>query len=253
MDKGKVMRRTSNEYVEYLKSRKEISKNTEISYRCDLDKMIEYFNLHRIFDYERINETNLNSYVLYLELKGNSSATITRNIAVMKGYFDYLFKTHRIPECITDDVKRPVMQKNTIVGTSRYQVGQLLEAAEGEDVKSMRDYAMLQLFCNVGIPVTELINLQVEDVNLEVGYVQCISRNKEKTYSLKSEVVQVVSRYIQEGRPHIVEESNGLLFTNMQGQSMSRQGVWKMVKAYAKKAGIEDVSPAKLCRASEGQ
>lgn len=148
------MRRVSEEYVEYLKRTKEISKNTEISYRGDLDKMIEYFNLHGVFDYERINETNLNSYILYLELKGNSSATITRNIAVMKGYFDYLFKKHKIKECITDNVKRPVITKNTIVATSRLQADKILEMAKGDDAKSLRDYAMLQLFCTVGIQVS---------------------------------------------------------------------------------------------------
>lgn len=246
------MRRTSNEYVEYLKTRREISKNTEISYRSDLDKMIEYFNLHRIFDYERINETNLNSYILYLELKGNSSATITRNIAVMKGYFDYLFKTHRIGECITDNVKRPVVQKNTIVATSRTHVDKILEKADGEDMKSLRDYAMLQLFCMVGIPVSELINLKLDDLNLPVGYIQSAVKTKMKTYSINHDMISILETYLEKGRPYIVNDDNNvLLFTNMQGQSMSRQGVWKMVKSYAKEAGIEEVSPAKLCKTSE--
>ncbi len=245
------MRRTSKEYIEYLKSRKEISKNTEISYRSDLDKMIEYFNLHNIFEYERINETNLNSYILYLELRGNSSATITRNVAVMKGYFDYLFRKHKIPECITEDVKRPIIQKNTIGATSKNQVDKILDKAKGEDAKSLRDYTMLQLFCSVGIPVSELISLHIEDMNLEVGYVQCQSRNKEKTYRMDTEMISIIEKYLEDGRPSIVkDEKNTILFTNMQGQSMSRQGVWKMVKKYANEAGIEDVNPAKLCRAS---
>lgn len=245
------MRKVSEEYVQYLKRTKDISKNTEISYRGDLDKMIEFFNLHGVFGYERINETNLNSYILHLELKGNSGATITRNIAVMKGYFDYLFKTHRIEECITDQVRRPIIQKNTIVGTSRMNIEKILECAQGESAKSIRDYTMLQLFCTVGIQVSELINLQISNVNLEVGYIQSQVKNKVKTYRLDEDMIAVLLVYIEEGRPYIAsEEENELLFTNMQGQSMSRQGVWKMVKSYAKQAGIEDVNPSKLCKAS---
>lgn len=246
------MRKTSREYVEYLKKTKGISKNTEISYLSDLDKMIEYFNLHGIFDYERVNETNLNSYVLALELRGNSSATIIRNIAVIKGYFDYLFKLHKIPECITDQVRRPIIERNVIVGTPKYQVDKILSTIGSESVKSLRDYAMLQLFCTAGIQVSELIQLKINDINLEVGYVQCQSRNKEKTYSISSDVIESVRIYLENGRTNIVsDEENTILFTNMQGEMMSRQGVWKMVKKYAKEAGVDDVNPSKLCKASE--
>lgn len=246
------MRKTADEYVEYLKKVKGISRNTEISYRCDLDKMIEYFNIHRVFDYDRINETNLNSYILALELKGNSSATITRNIAVMKGYFDYLFKTHKISECITDNVKRPVLERNYTVGTTKSQVGKILKEAEGTTPKTLRDYAILQLFCTVGIQVSELIELQIQDINLDVGYVQSISRNKKKTYSISEEVTSILRDYLENGRPQLVKDSeNTILFTNIQGEAISRQGVWKMVKKYAKQAGIAEVNPSKLCRTSE--
>ncbi|MFI3171216.1 MAG: tyrosine-type recombinase/integrase [Eubacteriales bacterium] len=245
------MRKTSREYIEYLKKTKGISKNTEISYLGDLDKMIEYFNMYRVFDYERINETNLNSYILSLELKGNSGATVTRNIAVMKGYFDYLFKTHRISECITDNVKRPVFEANPVIATTKEQAERVLEQVQGNDAKSLRDHAMLQLFCTVGIQVTELITLQLDDINLEVGYIQSNTRNKKKTYSLPSEVSEIIETYLVNGRTQLTkDEENTTLFTNMQGQEMSRQGVWKMVKCYAKNAGLEEISPAKLCKAS---
>ena len=243
------MRKTSIEYIEYLKINKNISNNTVLSYSGDLDKMIEYFNMHRIFDYERINETNLNSYILALELKGNSNATITRNIAVMKGYFDYLFKTHRISNCITEQVKRPPVESRRIIKTTPFQVRKILEEAQGEDPKSLRDHAMLQLFCTVGIQVTELIDLQVQDVNLAVGYVVSRMRNKNKTYQISSDVCEVLRAYIVEGRPKLMKNSEStIFFPNMQGGAMSRQGVWKMVKTCAAKAGIDEVSPAKLCR-----
>lgn len=246
------MRKESKEFIEYLQRTKGISKNTEISYKGDLDKMIEYFNMRGIFDSAIINETNLNSYILYLELKGNSNATITRNIVVLKGYFDFLFKTHRIQECITDNVKRPVIEKNVIAGTSKREIDKILIEVEGDTPKALRDNAIIQLFSKVGIQVSELIMLELSDVNLSVGYIQCTSRKKKKTYSLPDEVVEVLGAYLENGRPSLVKENeNTILFVNMQGDAISRQGVWKMVKRYATQAGAEGVNSAKLCRASE--
>lgn len=247
------MRRTSNEYIEYLKNKKNISNNTISSYRSDLDKMIDYFNMYRIFDYEMINETNLNSYVLYLELKGNSNATIVRNIAVMKGYFDYLFKTHRIEECITDNINRPIIEKKIAKTIDYDEIDRLLESVKGaESPKEQRDYAMLKLFCDGGIPVSELIGLRATDVNLDVGFVQSISRGKCKIYGINNEMTEIIRTYLENGRCNIIADTeNTILFTNMQGQPMSRQGVWKMVKTHAKKVGITDINPAKLCRVSE--
>lgn len=248
------MRKESVEFVEYLKRIKDISKNTEVSYRGDLDKMIEYFNMRGIFDYRSINETNLNSYILYLELKGNSNATINRNIVVLKGYFDFLFKTHRIDECITDNVKRPVVEKRAIVGTSKKEVEKILIEVEGDSPKSLRDNAILQLFSKVGMQVSELIGLHITDVNLSVGYIQCISRNKPKTYRLSEDVMIIMQAYLENGRPALVQdEENTILFTNMQGGAISRQGVWKMVKSYGKLAGVESINSATLSRAYEEQ
>lgn len=250
--KGVQMRRTTAEYIVYLRKLKEISKNTEMSYRSDLDKMIEYYNLHGIFDYDRINETNINSYILYLELKGNSSATITRNIAVLKGYFDYLFKMHKIPECITDNVKRPIVTKNLVLKSTKTQVAQIMEAAASETPKGLRDLAILYLFCSAGVQVSELIGLKLEDINLQVGYVQCYSRGKSKTYRISEEVKDALEVYLENGRPSLItNEENTILFGNVRGEPISRQGVWKMVKTYAKAAGIEEVNPAKLCKAFE--
>ncbi len=247
------MRRTSNDYLEYLKKTKNISHNTMMSYRRDLDKMIDYFNLHRIFDYEMINVTNLNSYVLHLELKGNSNATVIRNIAVMKGYFDYLFKCHKIEECITDNINRPVLEKPVTSTVDLKEIQRLLDSIEvGASPKGERDYAMLQLFCNSGIPVSELIELRVTDVRLDLGFVQSISRGRRKIYSVNHVVCEAVKGYIENGRSYIVTDNdNTILFTNIKGQPLSRQGVWKMVKTYAKRIGLEDINPAKLCKVCE--
>ncbi len=243
------MKRTSKEYIEFLKRTKNISKNTEMSYIQDLDKMIEYFYMHHIFDYERITVTNINSYIMYLELKGMSSATIARNVAVIKGYFDYLFRQHKIPEYITDQIQKPTLKKNVTVKASREEAEKILEIAKGDKPKNKRDYLMFRLMCEVGLQVTELVELKVQEVNLEVGFIICTSSKIAKTYSLSSEVSELIRTYIEEVRPSfVVDEGCNFMFMNVKGESMSRQGFWKVIKTYAIQAGVEDISPTKLCK-----
>ncbi len=246
------MRKTSNEYIEYLKAKKNISANTESSYRNDLNKMIEYFNLYKIMDYKYINSTNLNSYVLHMEIHGSSSATIVRNIAVIKGYFDYLFRMHHIDECITEEIKRPVTVAKPRVTVDSRDVEKMMNSLSGRVGKDMRDYAIIQLLFQAKIPASELLELTVDDVNYELNYIQSQTRKKLKSYSVNQEVMDVVSKYIEEGRPQIIrEEDDKILFPNMRGMKMSRQGVWKMVKTHAKSAGIEDLNLARLCKVDE--
>lgn len=246
------MRKTSDDYIEYLKEKKNISINTEKSYRNDLNKMIEYFNLYKIMDYRYINSTNLNSYILHMEIKAYSTPTITRNIAVIKGYFDYLFRMRHIEHCITEDIKRPVVELKVRKNTDSRDVRKLMEVISGQGGKNLRDCTIIQLMVEAKIPVSELIELSVDDVNFDLNYIQSQTRKKLKSYSLDQELMDVICRYIEQGRPSIIrDEDIKILFPNMRGTKMSRQGVWKMVKAYAKNAGVEDLNLARLCKVDE--
>lgn len=246
------MRKTSNDYIEYLKAKKNISRNTENSYRNDLNKMIEYFNLYQIMDYRYVNSTNLNSYVLHMELHGFSSATVVRNIAVIKGYFDYLFRMHHIEQCITDEIKRPVIVAKPRATVDGRDVEKMIHSLSGRLDKDLRDYAIIQLLFQAKIPVSELLELSIDDVNLELNYIQSQTRKKLKSYNINQEVIEALSKYMEEGRPQIIrEEENKVLFPNMQGVKMTRQGVWKMVKKHAKAAGLEDVNLARLSKVDE--
>lgn len=246
------MRRSSKEYIEYLKDKKNISINTQASYKRDLNKMIEFFNLYKIFDYCYINETNLNSYILHLELKGASSATIVRNIAVMKGYFDYLFRTHKIKECITENMKRPVITNTTKERVKNSDLEKLVESIPMDTNKGMRDGLIIQLMFNAKISVSTLIDLKVEDINMELAYIYCEVRNKYKTFEIEEEILPLLKLYIEEVRIELLKgQETDILFPNMQGEHMSRQGVWKMVKTYGKKIDLEDISLSRLSKGSK--
>lgn len=246
------MRKTSNDYIEYLKEKKNISPNTEKSYRNDLNKMIDYFNLYKILDYKYINSTNLNSYILHMEIEAYSSPTIARNIAVIKGYFDYLFRMRHMEYCITEDIRRPVVEVKVRKSADSKEVRKLMESVGGQAVKDLRDYAIMQLMVHAKIPVSELIELSIDDLNFDLNYIQSQTRKKLKSYSLDQEVMDILCRYIEQGRSSIIrEEEVKILFPNMRGTKMSRQGVWKMVKAHAKIAGVEDLNLARLCKVDE--
>lgn len=246
------MRKTSSEYIEYLKEKKDISRNTESSYKNDLNKMIEYFNLYKIMDYRYINSTNLNSYVLHMEIHGSSNATIVRNIAVIKGYFDYLFRMHHIDQCITEEIKRPVIVSRPRLTVDGKDVEKMMDSLTGRVGKELRDFAIIQLLFQSKIPVSELVELTIDDVNYELNYIQSQTRKKLKSYSVNQEVMDAVWKYIEEARTQIIrEEENKVLFPNMRGGKMSRQGVWKMVKTHAKAAGVEHLNLAKLCKGDE--
>ena len=245
------MKRTSKEYIQYLVKMKNISDNTQQSYRQDLDKMIEYFHLHHLFDYEKINDVNINSYILHLELERMSSSTIHRKTAVIKGYFDYLFRTHRIKECVTEKIQKPVLKRREIESATQEEVEKIFLAVEGDSMKHKRDRLILLLICRVGIQITELIELKIANVNLEIGFILCGSNHKVKTYALSHEMLDIMKEYIEIIRPQLVEsEEEQFLFVNLRGEGISRQGIWKIVKHYGDKAGIEDITPSKLGKVS---
>lgn len=246
------MKKTSEEYIEYLKQKKDISLNTQVSYRNDLKKMTDYFTVHKLVDYEMISVTNINSYILYLELQGTSTATIIRNIAVIKGYFDYLFREHKISNCITDEIKRPVYVANKREKLSEDEINKLLEVVKGNGPKERRDYALIQLLVTAKIPISQLLDMTVKDVDFEMGYIQCNLRKKIKTYRIEDEVLNSLTAYVEDGRDKILKDrSTEILFLNMKGVAMSRQGAWKIIKTHSKVAGIEDINLSRLNKGNE--
>lgn len=244
------MKKTSEEYIQYMIQKKHISKNTQESYGRDLVQMMEYFYMHGIRDYQLVTETNLNSYILYMELKGRSNASVARSIATMKGYFDYLFKTKRITDCITDDLNRPMIEKKAVQKADDIQIEQLLKVMDEQSLKGMRDRAMLWVMCTPGIHASQLVQMHIQDVNLDVGFISCQQGDKQKMLPIEQETKDALVRYLQEGRSGIVAgKDTTLLFPNMSGEPMTRQGVWKILKSYAQEAGIANITPTMLSRA----
>ncbi len=221
--------------------------NTQVSYRQDLDKMIEYFQLRQIFDYEMITVSNINSYITHLKLQGKSSATLLRNITVIKGYFDYLFKMHKIPECISDEIHRPEHTPTEKQKVSLEDGQAILEYVDGDAPKNKRDYLMVLLILENGIKISDLLSIKIQDINMEIGFIQCVIGQRVKTYALTKPTLMRLKEYLEEVRPRLIDAPEAeYLFCNMQGKQMSRQGAWKMIKYYAKKSNHLELNLSNL-------
>lgn len=237
-----------NSFMIYLHNIKKTSENTEMSYRRDLVKVKNYMQEQGIVDVKKITATNLNSYILYLEKNKFSAATISRNIASLKAFYHYMCKEGMVHEDIAETLHAPKIEKKIPEILSTDEVVRLLEQPSGDTPKEIRDKAMLELLYATGIRVTELITLKVDDVNLQMGYVVCRDGGKERIIPFGNAARSALLRYLEESRQSMITDvESEYLFTNCSGQPMSRQGFWKLVKYYARRAGIvSDITPHTL-------
>ena len=235
-------------FVSYLHEVKKTSQNTELSYQRDLMKMMRFLKTQKVEKFRDVTETNLNSYILDLEKKGMAAATVSRNIASMKAFYLYMMRNGEVTTDPAENLKAPKVEKKAPDVLSVEEVEKLLAQPGDRTAKGLRDRAMLELLYATGMRVSELIHLQMEDVNLEMGYITCQENGKERIIPINKASKNALKRYLQEARNDLVRDSGSSnLFTNCSGSVMSRQGFWKMVKRYAKDAGItRDIAPHTL-------
>lgn len=233
------MKQMIDEYIQYLKEERKVSLNTELSYRSDLDKMRKYFESQGILNVGEVSGVNLDSYILYQEKNGKTAATISRSVASMRGFFDYLYRKDIIPDMITDKLRAPKIERRVPEILSQEELQKLLDAPSGNSTKVIRDRAMLHLLYATGIHVSELISIKKEDVNLELGCIVCRDGVRERVIPVDQKTRGILQEYLDDSRERIIhDDSVQELFVNMNGSPMSRQGFWKIIKCYAEDAGI---------------
>lgn len=226
-------------FVSYLHNVKKTSGNTELSYKRDLGKVQQFMKEQGITEVDKITVTNLNSYVLYLEKNKFAAATISRNIASIKAFYHYMYKEGMVKEDISDVLRAPKIEKKIPEILSMEEVVRLLEQPSFDSPKEIRDKAMLELLYATGIRVTELISLKVSDVNMQMGFLTCRDAHKERVIPFGMAAKTAIAKYLEKARETMLEDkAEETLFVNCSGQPMSRQGFWKLIKYYAKKAGI---------------
>ena len=243
-----LMEREVQEYISYLHNVKHTSNNTEMSYKRDLLKVCHFMQERGINSATAVKEQDLKAYIHVLEEQKLAAATVSRNIASIKAFFLFLFSEGKIQNDAALCLKAPKIEKKMPEILTMGEVSSLLEQANGDSPKEIRDKAMLELLYATGIRVTELISLKVSDVNLPMHFIMCRDPHKERMIPFGTQAHDALERYLGGVRAEMVEDkSSEILFANCSGKPMSRQGFWKLIKFYAKKAGITaDITPHTL-------
>lgn len=235
-------------FMVYLDEVKKKSVSTRQAYRSDLCKLQDFLKSLGVDRVEDISRTNLNSYILYLEKNNFAQTTISRNIASIKAFYHFLFREKRVSEDVAEDLKAPKIEKRMPGILTAEEVDSLLSQPSGDSAKECRDRAMLELLYATGIRVSELLSLQMSDVNLKMGFLMCGSAGRERVIPFGNKARGALMKYLASARDTMIaDEAEQVLFVNCSGQPMSRQGFWKLLKQYAKKAGIDsEMTPRTL-------
>jgi integrase/recombinase XerD len=231
-----------NDFISYLQEVKNASKNTLQAYQNDLRKLQLFLEKQNISSVVKISETNLNSYVLSLEKEGLAPASVSRNIAAMKALLLYLIKHQVITEDPSERIKPPKVQKKSPQILKTDLVNQLLLQPDTSTKKGIRDLAMLELLYATGIKVTELITLKLKDVNLSARYITCGDR-RERNVPFGKSAKSAISSYLEIREESFNKKQKEFLFLNTSGEPLTRQGLWKILKAYAKLVGMTEINP----------
>ena len=236
------------EFEHYLTNSKNASNNTLQSYLRDLGQFIRYMDGKGIEAPDQVTPEMVQKYINGLLALGRSQATVTRALSTIRTYYRFLVLTHRAPSNPAIALKtEKVVKKLPQVLVAR-EIELLLAQPDITEPKGCRDKAMLELLYATGIRVSELVELNLEDLNLQIGVLYCRSSKNERIVPIYPEAIRVLGDYLTRVRPAIVaQENEKALFTNMNGLRLTRQGFWKIIKQYTKKAGIEkDITPHTL-------
>lgn len=242
------MQKEIDSFVSYLHNVKQSSANTQMSYQRDLKKFAAFCENRGITSVKEIKAQDLEAYVDVMGEEQFKPATVSRNIASLKAWVHFLQDEGILKEDISNSLKVPKIEKKVPEVMTMNEVGTLLEQPSGDNPKEIRDKAMLELLYATGIRVTELITLNVEDLNLQMNYITCRDGNKERMIPFGPKARTALLRYIEYAREKMLSDSGShILFVNCSGKAMSRQGFWKLIKYYTKKAGITaDITPHTL-------
>lgn len=243
------MEETIQSFILYLHKTKKTSENTKVSYERDLKKLYKYVEEEKhVVSWEDVTATDLNSYMLYLEREKFAASTISRNVASIHAFYQYLMRSGIVERDISNELKPPKIEKKAPDILTIQEVDRLLGQPQETSSKGIRDKAMLELLYATGIRVSELIHLKKCDVNMKMSYIRCMERNKERIIPFGNTAKRAMALYLENGREHLLKGNDcEEFFVNCSGKAMSRQGFWKVLKGYAKDAGIDvDITPQTL-------
>ena len=231
-------------FLDFLNDDKKLSDNTLQSYRRDIEQYEKYVSENKI-NYLKATEETILEYMEYLREENKKESTISRSLASIRSFYQYLIRIKKIKKDPTMTIESPKINKRTPNILTSKEVELLLDQPKDVDLKGTRDKAMLEFAYATGMRVTEMISLNIDDVRLDEGYVVCRGRTKSRNIPLGSMSLKALKEYIDDARPYLIrDEEEDALFVNVNGTRLTRQGFWKIVKYYKEQAHIEkDITP----------
>ena len=227
-------------YENYLTKVKQASTNTISSYMRDIRQFSDWLMHNEELNVVDASQLNINRYLAHLEEDSRSSATISRCLASLKNFYSYLVSSGFLESTPVTDIRVDRGEKKLPQILNGREIELLLAQPTSVDAKGLRDKAMLEVMYATGIRVTELIDLDVDAVNLELGIIKCIGAKKSRSIPLYPAALRALSVYINEVRTGMLAyPDEKALFVNVNGVRMSRQGFWKILKHYQQTAHIE--------------
>lgn len=233
-----------NLFFGFLENDKKVSNNTLQSYKRDLKQFEKYIEENGK-DYSKITHEEIKTYIEYMQEIGKKPSTISRGLASIRSFYQYEVRNTNMEEDPTEGVQSPKIEKRVPSVLTSKEVALLLEQPKDIDLKGIRDKAMLEFAYATGMRVTEIISLNIEDINLDRGYATCKSGKRERTVPIGDMSLKALKDYILNARDIMVKnESEKALFVNVNGQRLTRQGFWKIIKYYKDQAHIEkEITP----------
>lgn len=238
------MERQLKYFFDFLENDKKLSDNTLQSYKRDLKQFKRYIEACEI-NYNHVKEEDIKDYIKELQEEGKKASSISRCIASIRSFYQFVLKRKKIKVDPTANIQSPKIEKRVPSVLTSKEVELLLDQPKDVDLKGTRDKAMLEFAYATGMRVTEMISLDIDDVKLDEGYVVCRGRSKSRNIPLGSMSLKALKEYIDDARPYLIrDESEEALFVNVNGTRLTRQGFWKIVKYYKEQAHIEkDITP----------
>ena len=242
------MKDLKEQFRQYLIEEKKVSANTLESYMRDLGQYFDYLESNDIGEIEKATNEDIKEYIKYLEMKGKSRSTVVRVVASVRCFYQFLIIREVISFNPAAGIKFEKSEKKLPDILTNREIDILLSQPDINDIKGCRDKAMLELIYATGIRVSELISLNLNDVILDVGILHCSNPKNDRIIPVYPTALSAVRDYIKRVRSITAFDKNETsLFVNMNGQRLTRQGFWKIIKQYAAQAGIKkDITPHTL-------
>ena len=233
-----------NLFFGFLENEKKVSVNTLQSYKRDLKQFEKYLEISEE-KYKDLTDEGIKDYIKYMQEEGKKPSTISRGLASIRSFYQYEAKNKVVEKDPTEGIQSPKIEKRVPSVLTSNEVALLLDQPKNVDLKGTRDKAMLEFAYATGMRVTEIISLNVEDINLETGYATCKNGKKERTVPIGEMSLKALKDYMLNARHTMIKDDNEkALFVNVNGQRLTRQGFWKIIKYYKEQAHIEkDITP----------